>query len=87
MFEAALQDAQWLEALPQNLEGNFDSFFWSQPDAAQAWFNAEEAELTGTYVAQSGKNTGNIRQQLTSSKRGVLQLISVAICVLFLQSF
>jgi len=83
MFEAALQDAQWLEALPQNLEGNFDSFFWSQPDAAQAWFNAEEAEFASLHVAQPG----NIREQLTSSKRSVLQLISVAVCVLFLQSF
>lgn len=40
MSKAALQDAQWLQSLPQTLE--FDHYFWEQPDEAKAWFNADE---------------------------------------------
>ena len=52
MSNTALQDAQWLQSLPQNLGGSFDRFFGSQPDEAKAWlsfdatFDDVEAEIS-----------------------------------------
>lgn len=44
MSKAALQDAQWLQSLPQNL--GFEDFFWTQPDEAKAWFGLDEIVLS-----------------------------------------
>ena len=40
MSKTALQDTQWLQSLPQNLD--FEHFFWGQPDEAKVWFSSDD---------------------------------------------
>lgn len=88
MFESASQDAQWLEALPQNLDYDFQNSFWDQPDAAKAWYADEEIEFVEApeeveFVEPAASQAKAARK---NSKKPLLRLVSTVICIIFVQS-
>ena len=86
MSESALQDAQWLEALPQNLDYTFETSFWDQPEAAQAWFNNDE-EIEFVKAPDDIEFIDAPAQNKTANrKKALLRLVSTVLCLLFVQN-